>query len=268
MKTQHLLLLLFTAFCLSISCEDVIEVEVPTSEPRLVIEANVLYPQVEFDRSVDAFVKLTLTAPFFDEEVPRVTGAEVSVIEQQSGSVFDFIEISSGLYRAEIDIAEEGIYTLNVVYEDQMYTATEQLVLTVPIDNLEQGDGTLLEGDETEVIITFTDDGSRDDFYFFDLDFENYVVSEDRFYQGSTFSFSYFYDDVNPGTEIRVQIQGITKQYHDYSDLILEQTDPDGPFATPATSVRGNIVNTTNPDNYPFGYFRISQVFEQTIVIE
>ncbi len=32
-----------------------------------------------------------------------------------------------------------------------------------------------------------------------------------------------------------------------------------GPFQTPPATVRGNIKNETNFDNYPLGYFRISE---------
>ena len=40
----------------------------------------------------------------------------------------------------------------------------------ITLDNIEQGDDTLFDENETEIIVTFTDDGSRDDFYLFDFD--------------------------------------------------------------------------------------------------
>ena len=44
--------------------------------------------------------------------------------------------------------------------------------------------------------------------------------------------------------------------------ILLQQTSDQGggPFETQPATVRGNIVNQTNPDNYPLGYFRVSEV--------
>jgi hypothetical protein len=35
--------------------------------------------------------------------------------------------------------------------------------------------------------------------------------------------------------------------------------DGGGPFETQPATVRGNVVNETNPDNFPLGYFRVSE---------
>ena len=43
----------------------------------------------------------------------------------------------------------------------------------VPIENLEQGDNTLFEGDEKEVLISYTDSAERDDFYLFDFGYQS-----------------------------------------------------------------------------------------------
>jgi len=158
-----------------------------------------------------------------------------------------------------------------VIYDGETYKAVTQFIPTVPIDNIEQGDGTLFEGDETEVIITFTDDGNRDNFYLFDFDFNLYLPSEDRFYQGEAFNFSYFYEDeeVIAGKEITIKILGIDERYFNYSNILIEQSEQDGgnPFQTPPVQIRGNIINTTNPDNFALGYFNLSEAnrFEFTI---
>jgi len=41
-----------------------------------------------------------------------------------------------------------------------------------------------------------------------------------------------------------------------------------GPFEVQPATVRGNCVNITNPDNFPFGYFRASQATEFIYIIE
>jgi hypothetical protein len=40
------------------------------------------------------------------------------------------------------------------------------------------------------------------------------------------------------------------------------------PFQSPPATVRGNIINTTNFDNYALGYFRLSETDSASYVIE
>ena len=61
-------------------------------------------------------------------------------------------------------------YQLRIIYQGELYESiVEQLVPSVPFDSLTQGNETLFEGNEIEVIVTFTDDGSREDFYVLDF---------------------------------------------------------------------------------------------------
>jgi hypothetical protein len=41
-----------------------------------------------------------------------------------------------------------------------------------------------------------------------------------------------------------------------------------GPFETQPATVRGNCINQTNQDNFPFGYFRLSEVDEVIYTIQ
>lgn len=256
------------------SCEDVIDVDVLIGEPRLAIDASFELYQNETPIVVEGGVRLTLSAPFFDNEVPTVSDATVFITDQTNNTTINFIEsLEPGFYVPEnIDFIPEfdTDYELTVIYDNETYLANTRLVPTVPIDNIEQGDGTLFEGDETEIIISFTDDGSRDDYYLFDFDFSLFLSSEDRFYQGESFNFSYFYEDMFAGQDVTIKILGIDEQYFNYATILIEQSDPDsnGPFDTPPARIRGNIINTTNPDNYPFGYFNLSEADRVLFTIE
>jgi len=184
-------------------------------------------------------------------------------------------EVGSGEY-AKFFTTEDLMrdeYLLQVNVNNVIYLATTKFVPTVPIDNLVQGDGDLFGEDETELQITYTDIADRDDFYIFDFDFGNFLVSEDEFYQGQEFEFSYFYDeDLNTGDEVEVSILGCDESFYNYIDLLIEQSEGNfGPFETPAVTVRGNFINATdidnedtfdnvdNPNNFALGCFAIVQ---------
>ena len=54
---------------------------------------------------------------------------------------------------------------------------------------------------------------------------------------------------------------GCSKRYYEYMFLFLSQTatGAGGPFSTTPATVRGNMINITKEDNYPLGYFRLSE---------
>ena len=253
------------------SCEDVVELEVPTTEPKLVIDASIRY----FPDSENAFVEdnisLTLTAPFFENGVQPAEGATVRLINLNTNEVIRYTEGSDGFYFPTTFFIPEfdTPYELTVVYKDETYTATTTMQSSVPIDEIIKGDSTLFGGDEIEVIITITDDPEKENYYLFDLDMNLYLPSEDRFFQGQTFPFSYFYETIDDNRELDIRLLGIDKAYFNYMTLLLEQSGQNsgGPFQAPPATLRGNIVNTTNPDNIALGYFSISETYDKKFTL-
>ncbi len=277
-------------FLLITGCEDVIEVETPTEASRLTIDALlILTDTTEALQTVQ--VKATLTSSFFGEVTPAdLEGITIQNLDFiPSGPLEDnFIqleEVAPGIYEGTKNTRffTQGELFLNVQHDGQRYLASSEFSTTPTIDNLTQGDGTLFGGDETEIVVSFTDNPDKDNFYLFDFDFNEYLVTEDRFYQGETFEFSYFYDDgVGPGQNIEVAIIGVDFAFYNYMNQIIEQADSGsaGPFQTPSATVRGNIINVTNIDNidsfdnvedttnFALGYFAITQSFSKALTIE
>lgn len=283
-----------------ISCEDVIEVEVPTTEQRLNVNALI---RVDISQAfIPIEVKVSLTNNFF-EEIP-ITEAESivilaeefdengAVVNTRSSSLSER-EPNSGIYVPDPNFSSDQriptvilnnniLFSLLIRHEGRVYLAQTRYVPTSPIDTILQGNATLFEGDETEVIVTFTDDFERDDFYLFDFDFEEFLVTEDEFYPGQQFEFSYFYDRTfESGRQIDISILGADETFYNYMDQIIVQSgDTQGPFQTPAATVRGNIFDVTDLDNsdvfdnvdqpnlFPLGYFAIVQEYKRTLTIK
>ena len=269
------------------SCEDVVEVDLDTEEPRLIVDALI---RVDTDEAfTKVSVKVSETSSFF-ESVPPANLEQITLtnLSLPGGGIDPPVLVEevpgSGIYSKVFatEFLTEGTLLLQIDFQDEFYVAMAEFVPTVPIDSLVQGDGFLFNEDDTEVIISFTDNGDRDDFYLFDFSFGNYLVSEDEFYQGQEFEFSYFYDDeVSPGDTVDISIMGIDEDFHNYmNELINQSGDDSGPFATPALTVRGNIINATNidnsstfnnldaADNFALGYFAIVQEYKESLVIE
>ena len=289
------LLLIWVSF----GCEDVIDVELPETEPRLIVDGLIRVDTTQ--PYLPIRIKVTETNNFFGE-IP-VTELEniVLFVEEVVDGLFlnsgDAIlkeeAPGTGIYVPDTEYVDERVptavienenilFSLIIRHKGRKYIAQTKYVPVVPIDNVEQGSGTLFEGDETEVQVTFTDNPDEDNYYLFDFDFDEFLVTKDEFYQGQQFQFSYFYDrEFDPGTEIAISILGADQQFYNYMDLIIEQTEQDfGFFETPRATVRGNVFditgldnidvldNTDRPDSYPLGYFAIVQEFRDTLVIQ
>ncbi|MGB5274336.1 MAG: DUF4249 family protein [Flavobacteriaceae bacterium] len=270
MKKQMLLIIVFG---LLLGCEDVIEVTLPTDRSRLVLDA--LQRITDTSQPTTVFqMRATLSSSFFGQIEPAIL-EEATITNEitSSSAVLQESEPGSGIYEVALDtrFLLEGALTLSIVHNGQRYSATTQYVPTVPIDSLIQGEGGLFGGDETEVIVSFTDAPNRDDFYLFDFDFNEYLVTEDEFYPGQRFEFSYFYDDgLETGREIEIDIVGVDKPFYDYMNQVIVQADggAQGPFQTPAATVKGNFVNNDDALNFALGYFAVCQSYSRRLVIE
>ncbi|MBD3661583.1 MAG: DUF4249 family protein [Arenibacter algicola] len=273
------IIILITCF-ITFGCQDVIEVDLPTEEPRLVIDALIRLEDMD-SPSVLVQIRASLSSSFF-EEVPPAQLQEITITNTESGAILNLEESipDTGIYENEWDLQEltQGELELNIEYSGQTYLAKTKFVPTVPLDSLEQGTTTLFGDDETEVILTFTDNGERDDYYLFDFDFGEYLVSEDEFYQGKRFQFSFFYDSkLEDDRLVTISILGIDQDLFNYMNQLIQQSGEDtGPFSTPATTVKGNIVNVTGStnndsidhDSFALGYFAVCQAFSDTLLIK
>lgn len=255
-----------------LSCEDVVDVALPANENRLVIDANFRFFLFEEPIEAQGGVQLSLTTSFFNQEIPKVNGATVFITDLNNGTVFEFTEVDdTGFYiplSTDLLPSRNSEYELSVIYNGDTYIGRAELVPTVRIDAVEKGDGVLFTGDEQELRISFTDDGTRNDFYLFDLDFNQFLLSDDTFYQGQKFTFSYFYTNLDSGDIVEIQIIGVDKPFARYTEQLLELSGQDsgGPFTVTPSTPRGNIINVTDPENYPLGYFSLSETYRTSFV--
>lgn len=258
MKRIYTLLILLSLFT---SCEEVIEVDLNNSEPRLVIDAKVNLLE---NGSANSTVRLTTTAPFFDNEIPFVDNATVT-ITGDNGIVFPFNYIAEGIYRSSL-IPELGTnYTLEVIYDDEIYSATEELHAVSSLEFVEQRDDGGFSGEDIELKVYFTDPVGPGNHYFFEGLSERGDVLDtffDEFFDGNSIFGFFLIEELEPGDEVVFNIYGVNDQFYNFMFVLLQQSTDmgDGPFETQPATVKGNIINETNSDNFPLGYFRVSEI--------
>jgi hypothetical protein len=270
-------IILLTTIILSLflfSCEEVVEVDLETAAPKLVVDAAINWEQGT-DGAIQK-IKLTTTTNYYSTSVPIVSGATVFV-KNSSNTTFDFIEIpNTGEYVCNNFIPQiEEDYTLTVISNGQTYTATETLKSVASIQRIEQDNEGGIIGDQIELKAIFTDPSPEENYYLFKYKYSNvvkldYQVNDDKFFQGNTFFSLSNNEDLQPGDEVQVVHFGISQRYYNFMNILLSIAGNTGgsPFQSPPATVRGNIVNTTNFDNYALGYFRLSETDTENYVIQ
>lgn len=263
-KINIILIVIMTAFFTS--CEEVVNVNLDTAPPRLVIEAAINW-QKGTDGS-EQTIKLTTTTGFYSSEIPTVAGATV-YIRNSSGTIFDFIEVpGTGKYVCTdfIPVLNETYY-LTVVSNGNTYTASETLNPVAPITQIVQNNEGGITGQDIEVRAYFDDPAGEINFYLYEYsstiqarsDF--YVDDDSRFNGNQFFSLSQS-EDYKPGDVIRITHYGISQSYYNYMNIVVSLAGQTGggPFQSPPATIRGNIINETDSADFPFGYFSLSEM--------
>jgi hypothetical protein len=256
---QNILFIIFImTFC---SCEEVVEVDLQESTPRLVVEASIIW---ERDSSGNTqIINLTTTTPYFDSDISPAKDALVKVVSS-SGEIYEFNEVDPGIYvNTNFLPVLNKEYQLSIQYNNEVYSATESMVPVVDLEEVEQTLNGGFSGNDIELKAYFKDPIEIPNYYLFKFFFEDISIQiyDDEFTDGNR-TFAYFSDeDLKVGDEVNFEIQGISERFYEYLYILSSQAGENngGPFQTQPTTVRGNIINESNLDNFAFGYFRLSQ---------
>ncbi|CAD0005687.1 DUF4249 domain-containing protein [Flavobacterium chungangense] len=267
--------ILFLVFFMSVfftSCEEVVEVDLDTAPPKLVIEAAINWRKGT--SGAQQTIKLTTTTGYFQDEIPIVSGAVVYV-KNNANQQFNFTEVpNSGRYVCNnFRPVINETYTLTVIAKGDTYTASETLKSVTPITTVTQYDAGALAG--IVVRAFYNDPADVDNYYLYKYVYSNkitstYYADEDKFYQGNEFFSVSDDEDLKAGDEIEITHYGISKQYYNYMNILVSiaGSNVGGPFQTPPATVRGNIINTTDKSNFPLGYFSLSEIVSRKYTVK
>lgn len=264
MKNIKFYLVLISSF-LFFGCEDVVDVDLNTAPPKLVIEASINWYKNTPGNIQN--IKLSTTTDYFASQIPVVSGASI-FITNSSNMVFNFIEVpQTGNYICNnfIPVLNE-MYTLTVIHNGSTYTATETLQPVAPITETAQNNEGGFSGDDIEVKAFYNDPANEVNYYLYNYAYPDqikvdYYVDEDTFYDGNQFFSISQNEDLEVGDKIEITHFGISKAYYNYMSILvsLAGLSGGGPFQSPPATVKGNIINTTNPSNTALGYFSLNE---------
>ncbi|NDI99203.1 DUF4249 domain-containing protein [Flavobacterium sp. LaA7.5] len=258
-------ILLLTAL-LFIACEDVIDVGLNSTEPRLVVEASINWRKGSNGNW--QVIRLSTSTDFYNTEIPTASGAEVYITNSEQNE-FYFYELpgeNNGVYLCENFVPAIGeTYTLTILYKNEVYTATETMLPVPDLEDVQQTREGFTE-DQLTIKAFFNDPVNETNYYMQNYRREDrgpeYGVFNDEFVNGNYTYAVRIFTDLERGEELSVDLHGISPRYYNYMSKIFITTSEAnlGPFQVAPASLRGNVVNETNPDNYAYGYFYLSEV--------
>ncbi|KUJ61935.1 hypothetical protein AR687_10280 [Flavobacteriaceae bacterium CRH] len=272
MKKAILLMVFFISIFFT-SCEEVVDVDLDTAAPKLVIEAAINWHKGT--NGTQQTIKLTTTTGYFENVVPTVSGATI-FITNSIGTQFNFVEApNSGRYICtNFKPVIDEQYTLTVISNGNTYTASETMKSVAPITRIEQNDEGGFTGKDIEIKAFYNDPADVDNYYLYKYEYSNkitsnYYVDEDKFFKGNEFFSISDDDELKIGDKISLTHYGISKQYYNYMSILVSiaGNSSGGPFQSPPATVKGNIINTTDKSNYPLGYFSLSETDSRTYTI-
>jgi len=273
MKKAIVLILVFISLFFT-GCEEVVDIDLDTAPPKLVIEAAINWEKGT--PGAQQTIKLTTTAGYFEGKVPTVSGATIFV-KNSAGKQFNFVEVpTTGRYVCNnFEPVIDQTYTLTVINGENTYTASETLKSVAPIARIEQNNEGGFTGKDIEIRAYYNDPADINNFYMYKYVYSNkitsnYYVDEDKFFQGNEFFSSSDDDELKAGDKIELTHYGISKQYYNYMSILVSiaGSNVGGPFQSPPATVKGNIINTTDKANYPLGYFSLSETVSAKYTIQ
>lgn len=273
MMSRITLISLFSAITLA-GCEKVVDVNLKTDPPRLVIDAA-----INWEKGTPGnlqTIKLTTTTGYTQQTIPSADGATVTVTNS-ANRVFTFTEIpNTGKYTCTDFIPQiNEPYKLKVLYKGEIYVAEETLIVTPALKDVEQTNDLGINNDEIGVKVNFKDTANQRNFYLLRTDFsENpfpeFQLFDDRFTDGNIMSWLYAHKKLAKGKVLNFTQYGISENYNNYMFLLINASSggSNGPFQVIPTKVRGNIINQTNSKNYALGFFRLSEMTKLQYTIQ
>lgn len=249
------ILILSTLTILHSSCTKVVNVDLNSKDPQIVIEAN-----ITDDSTVPQTVLITKSSNFSESNVfPAVQNATVTVSDDL-GNTVTFAETSPGVYKnTALKGAPGRTYSLKILAEGKTFTSTCKMPAKVPLDSVvfESFSFGNQSDDNSEKSFTpiYTDPAGKGNYYKFNLQkgdsvSKNIFLIDDDIVDGSINKRPLFDRELSlrKGDSITLRMLCISKEVNLYFYSLDQSSSGPNSTASPANPV-------TNIQGAVLGYF-------------
>lgn len=262
---RHILIFLMIAACSGIflSCQKVIDVDLNSSSPHIVIEGYIS------DQPGPYWVRISQTVNYNQPNTfPPVSGATVTLSDNIGNSEL-LTEFIPGFYMSSLMQGVPGrTYTLTVLSDGVTYAASSMMPSPVAIDYLLQNSFSFGMDNSKTVEVHFRDPAGIDNYYRF-VEIKNGVQQQfmflinDQLQDGNEIASTLFADEdtLRTGDSVSVQLRSIDKNVYNYFRSLSQVVSSSSSSTSPANP-------PSNLSNGALGYFSAYAVRTKFIIIQ
>ncbi len=257
MKKIYSLLYITLLVCLLTSCEKVINLDLDTTAPIIIVDGKVTN-----SASIGSIVKLSFTKKVqSDNSIVPLTGATVT-IQEDNGQIYSLPETTSGVYTNTGLVGITGkSYHLKVVANGSILTASSKMPVMVNLDSLVIEDFPNF-GKTVKVVTPFYNDpiglGNNYNFSLFKNGrlIKDAFAYDDLFIDGKKITFPLIYsrenDEFKKADIIDVEMNCVDLANYKYW-FSFSQSSTGSPLAAPdnpITNIKGNAIGVFGANTY------------------
>lgn len=244
------------------SCEKVIQVDLNSAAPQMVIEGEITNIPGPYSVSITKTVNFSS-----DNTFPAVSGAVVKITDN-TGLVDSLTETAPGIYTTHSITGKPGnTYSLFVSSQGKQYTAVSKMPVQVPLDSVSLQKTRFFNNEQISAVANFKDPVGLGNYYQF-IEYLNgkslpeTFVFEDRLSDGKYIQRTLFNDssELKSGDKLLVKMYCIDANVYSYFRTYRQVTNNSNQSASPANP-------NTNLSNGALGYFSAHTVESKQMVI-
>ena len=268
MKALHIIFLALTVFLLS-SCEEVINIDLNESDPKVVIEA------ILKDRPTGNQVTISQSGSYFEPgNYPVISNATVRLVDNEGNEeILKESSSEAGTYPILESMAEAGkTYSLEVEVDGEIYKATSEMQQPLAVDSVifDTRNGPLVQDPAKNrvMIVQLEDPVGEDNFLLFEAEVNGELQPDLFLYDGrptdgQRASVPFISLFLAKGDSVKLNTYSIEKQSYDYYSTLAGLVGSGFVFsaATPANP-------ETNWSNGALGFFGTLAMSEMEVVVE
>ncbi|MDW3210630.1 MAG: DUF4249 domain-containing protein [Reichenbachiella sp.] len=278
MKNNIIRIIIGMACGLFLSCTEEITLDIPLGKERLVIDGGIEVNKETSETIVE--VKLSTTTAYFDDTANPALTADRVAIYDESDQEYLLTETTKGIYSSDdITALVDETYRLVVNWNGVAYEAESTLQGVPALQEVYQisQEATFFDDAGIKLALDFQDPVDEENYYHFEQ-YRNdtllltpsggnqfQLVVKDEFFNGQFIEayvpgdeFSFLPDDMG-----RIKMRSLDQKAFEFYKLFYEKSVDEPSFIvgeTPPVAIKGNVINTAEPDNYALGYFLATQV--------
>ncbi|AHM60456.1 hypothetical protein D770_10995 [Flammeovirgaceae bacterium 311] len=255
------------------SCRELVTLDLPLQEARLIVEGHLI------DTEGPHTVKLTLSQDYFSTAPVPVVEDAVVTISDNAGNVEQLVYTGNGVYATQ---SLQGVvgrsYNLSIDWQGQQYASSGTLMPKGIVDSLSvnfyEAVPPVFDAGYYITLYGIIPEEAAD--YYRVKVYENDSLYNDRtdlLVPDSRFVPSRIVEQLQypfqPGDTVRLELYSLdAAMYNYYVELRSLLFNDGGLFSPPPRNPTSNVINLTNPDNQPLGFFQVASYDWGVIIVE